>query len=170
MRRSLFAFVLATLAICVVTSTARAQQQNPLMGTWKTNPARSKSVLGPPALTQTVKYEASGPNGVKYTSDRVSSTGVKTHVEFTANFDGKTYPYKSSGTDVTRDGIAIKKIEPHTYQVFYKLRGETTQINFWIVSKDGKTLTTVSTGITTDTSGKPVDEPVYVRLAVAEKQ
>ena len=59
--------------------------------------------------------------------------------------------------------MAVKRIDPYTYQVAYKKGGETFQINYWIVSKDGKTLTTVSTGVNTDNT-------VFSRLVVADKQ
>jgi len=144
----------------VLCSVSLWAQQNPLVGTWKTNPAKSKSYVGAAPLTQVAKYEAVGTNGVKYTSDRVASDGTKSHIEFTAYFNGSIAPY--TGVQ-DRDGIAIKKIDPYTYQVFYKLRGETVQINFWVVSKDGKTFTTVSTGVGSDNK-------VFSRIVVADKQ
>ena len=146
-----------SLFVCCVAGWA---QQNPLIGTWKTNPAKSKILLGAPPLPQVVTYEARGPNGVKYTSDRVASDGTKYHVEFTAYFDGSTAPYKGVQN---RDAIKIRKIDAYTYQVFYMLRGETVQISFWIVSKDGKTLTRISTGVGSDNQ-------VFSRLIVADKQ
>src|SRR5262245_12623577 len=126
----------AAVVLCMSSTMAWAQE-NPLFGTWKANPAKSKSFLGAPPLAVDAKYEASGSNGVKYTSDRVSSTGVKSHTEFTANFDGKTYPY--IGSDI-RDGIAIRQIDLFTYQLFYKKGGETNQIAFLMVSKDRKSV------------------------------
>lgn len=154
----------ATAVVIFLCSTMAWAQQNPLVGTWKTNPAKSKSILGPPSITQVAKYEASGANGVKYTSDRVSSTGSKSHLEFTANFDGKAYPYKGTGSEAeTRDGVTIKKFDAYTYQVSYKKGGETTQINYLIVSKDGKTLSTVSTGVGSNNQ-------VYSRVSVADRQ
>ncbi|MBI3934091.1 MAG: hypothetical protein HY316_05320 [Acidobacteria bacterium] len=135
-------------------------QQNPLIGTWKTNPAKSKAFLGGPPLTQVAKYEAVGTNGVKNTSDRDLSDGTTIHVEFTVFCDGSTAPYKGVQN---RDGVAVRKIDAYTYQVFYKLRGETVQINFWIVSRDGKTLTTLSTGVGSDNK-------VFSRNVVHEKQ
>jgi hypothetical protein len=143
--------------LCVVSLWA---QQAPLVGTWKTNPAKSKSYVGAPPLTQVAKYEAVGTNGVKYTSDRILSDGTKSHVEFTAYFDGSTAPYKGVQD---RDAIKIKKIDAYTYQVFYMKAGETVQINFWIVSRDGKTLTTHSTGVGSDNK-------VFSRVVVADKQ
>ena len=156
MFRRFFAFI---VMFALATGTLWAQQ-NPLVGTWKTNVAKSKISLGGAATVQVVKYEASGSNGIKYTSDRVASDGTKSHVEFTAYFNGSTAPY--TGVQ-DRDAITVKKIDAYTYQVFYKLRGETVQINFWIVSRDGKTLTTVSTGVGSDNK-------VFSRFVVADRQ
>jgi len=150
---------LTIAAVCLLGSTGRAQS-NPLVGTWKTNPSKSTAYLGAAPLSRVTKYEASGTNGIKSTTERVLPDGTKSRIEFTATFDGSTAPYKGVQD---RDGISIKRIDAYTYQVFYKLRGEVTQINFWIVSKDGKTLTTVSTGVGSD--GK-----VFNRVLVADKQ
>lgn len=133
----------------------------PLFGTWKTNPAKTKVLIGPGPTMNVNKYEPSGPNGIKYTSERTDASGQKFHYEFTANFDGRNYPYTGPGTD--RDGITIKRIDSNTFEVVYKKGTETLQINYWIVSKDGKTLTTVSTGIGSNNQ-------VYSRLVVADKQ
>ena len=145
----------------LVASATLAAADNVLIGTWKTNPAKTKVLIGPAPTVNVNKYQPSGANGVKYTSDRTDAKGQKSHFEFTANFDGRTYPYKGPGTD--RDGVVLKRIDSNTYQVLYKRGEETLQINYWVVSKDGKTLTTVSTGV-------GPDNQVYSRLVVADKQ
>ena len=149
--------LLIALAFTALTSWA---QQNPLVGTWKTNTAKSKSYLGAPSASRVVKYEASGTNGIRSTTDRVLSDGTRSHIEVTAYFDGSTAPYNGVQG---RDAIRIKRIDANTYQVFYMKSGETVQINFWIVSQDGKTLTTVSTGVGSDNK-------VFSRIVVADKQ
>jgi hypothetical protein len=159
--RTLLLKCLTLVFVLLIISTALPAADNPLIGTWKSNPSKSKNPLGPPNTGNLNKYEASGANGIKYTSDRTDAKGQTAHFEFTANFDGKTYPYKGPGTD--RDGVALKRIDPYTYQVSYKKGGETIQINYWIVSKDGKTITTVSTGV-------GANNQVYSRLVVADKQ
>ena len=148
------------LALVFACGTVHAQQ-SPLIGTWKTNPTKSKNLIGPPGTINVNKYEPSGANGIKYTSDRTDAKGQTIHMEFTANFDGKTYPYNAP--DASRDGVALKRFDPYNYQVSYKKGGETIQINYWIVAKDGKTMTTVSTGV-------GADNQVYSRLVVADKQ
>lgn len=141
-------------------SVAGWAQQNPLIGTWKTNLAKSKVLLGAAPTGLVAKYEPSGSNGIKYTSDRVAADGTRSHVEFTAALDGSTAPYRGVQD---RDAIKIRRIDPYTYQVFYLKEGETVQINFWIVSKDRKTLSTLSTGVGSD-------DKVFSRLVVADRQ
>jgi len=148
-----------SLLIFVVPIAVRAQQ-NPLIGTWKTNPAKSKAFVGPASAGQVNRIEASGPNGIKYITERTGADGQVTRTEFTANFDGKTYPSKPP-TDA-RDGVAITQIDPYSYRVTYMYKGQPVQMNYWIVSKDGKTLTTLTNGVTAD--------GMYSRMMVLDKQ
>ena len=159
MKRTLPTFVVTVFAFAAMTSVAWAQ--HPIVGSWKTNPAKSKVLLGSPGLTYVATYEANGPNGIKGVSERTNPQGEVTRIEFTANLDGKTYPYK--GGNLARDGISLTPIDSHIIRVSYKLRGETNQINYFIVSRDGKTLTTVST------NGNAANG-VYSRMVVAERQ
>lgn len=152
--------LILVIALLIISASLPAAD-NPLIGTWKTNPSKTKVLLGPAPTMNINKYAPSGADGVKYSSERTDAKGQKSHFEFTANFDGRTYPYKGPGTD--RDGVVLKRIDPNTYQVLYKRGEDTLQINYWIVSKDGKTLTTVSTGI-------GPDNQVYNRMVVADKQ
>ena len=160
MKRTIPIFVITVFAFAAMTGAAWAQ--DPLMGTWKTNPAESTIPIGPPsAVSMLNKFEPSGANGFKHTSDRTDAQGETTHNEYTANFDGKTYPYKGSGPG--RDGVTVKKVDPYTYQIFYKKGGEMVQISYYIVAKDGKTMTSIATGLTS--SGQ-----VYNRIMVYDKQ
>jgi len=147
------------LAMLMAVDTLQAQS-NPLVGTWKTNMAKSKFVLGGQGIQQTVKYEAAAGGAIKYTSDRTGADGAKSRNEFTAFTNGSTSPYHGVAG---RDAIKIKKIDARTYQVSYLNGGQVVQINYWIVSQDGRTLTTVSTGVASDNT-------VYSRVVVADKQ
>ena len=148
-----------SLALLLGVNTLHAQT-NPLVGTWKTNMAKSKFVLGGPGIQQTVKYEMATGGAIKYTSDRVNADGTKSRNEFTAFLNGSTSPYHGVAG---RDAIKIKKIDSRTFQVSYLNGGQVVQINYWVVSPDGKKLTTVSTGVASDNS-------VYSRVVVADKK
>jgi hypothetical protein len=132
--------------------------QNPHLGTWKVNEAKSKITPG----TQenlTVTYEAAGDN-IKATLDGIDAQGKPTHNEWTGKFDGKDYPVTGDPTSDTR---AYKKIDDRTLEVTAKKDGKVTLTARIVISADGKTrnLTTHST----DSSGKKI-----VNTAVYDKQ
>src|SRR5262249_12378744 len=81
--------VMFALVLCFV-SVAVCLAENPNMGTWKLNEAKSKIPAGANKNT-TVVYEAAGDK-IKVTVDGVDGDGKPAHNEWTGNFDGKDYP------------------------------------------------------------------------------
>ena len=73
----------------VFVSVALGFQNNPQLGTWKLNDAKSK--FTGKAKNQTVVYEAAGDQ-TKVTVDGVDENGNAVHNEWTGKFDGKDYP------------------------------------------------------------------------------
>jgi hypothetical protein len=71
-------------------------------------------------------------------SDSVNAEGQATHVEFTAKYDGKDYPYTGSQAI---DTIAFRKIDANTFEIVYKKAGKELGRGREVFSKDGKTLT-----------------------------
>ena len=132
--------------------------QNPHLGTWKLNEAKSKLTPGT-QKNLTVTYEAVGDN-IKATLDGVDAQGKPTHSEWTGKFDGKDYPVTGDATSDTR---SYKKIDDRTLEVTAKKDGKVTLTARIAISADGKTrkLTTHST----DSSGKKI-----VNTAVYDKQ
>jgi len=132
--------------------------QNPHMGTWKLNEAKSKVTPGT-QKNLTVTYEAAGDN-IKATLDGVDAQGKPTHNEWTGKFDGKDYPVTGDPTSDTR---SYKKIDDRTMEATAKKDGKVTLTARISISADGKTrnLTTHST----DSSGKKI-----VNTAVYDKQ
>ncbi|HZW94795.1 MAG TPA: hypothetical protein VFF64_17740 [Candidatus Eremiobacteraceae bacterium] len=132
--------------------------QNPHLGTWKLNEAKSKITPGT-QKNLTVAYEAAGDN-IKATLDGVDAQGKPTHNEWTGKFDGKDYPVTG---DPTSDMRSYKRIDDRTLEATAKKDGKVTLTAQIVISADGKTrkLTTHST----DSSGKKV-----VNTAVYDKQ
>jgi hypothetical protein len=148
--RTVLLAVLACL-VCVTLSFA----QNPNMGTWKLNEAKSKLPAGSAKNTMVV-YEAAGDD-VKVTVDGVDGQGKPTHNEWTGKFDGKDYPVTG---DSTSDARAYKQINDHTLGLTVKKDGKTTVTGKIAVSADGKSRTVATSG--TDASGKKTkSESVY---------
>jgi hypothetical protein len=136
--KRLLAFVAVTVLACAAATTLLAQ--NPLVGTWKLNLAKSKYNSGsaPKSLTRTV--EAQGDK-MKYTFAGVSSDGSALTYAFTVSYDGKDYPITGSGAPGGADTIAIKQLNPSYYESVLKKAGQPVLTTKAEVSKDGKTTT-----------------------------
>ena len=137
-----------TVAVLLVGTMCFAQ--NPNMGTWKLNEAKSKMAAGFPKNT-TVVYEADGDK-IKGTVDGVDAQGKPTHSVWIGKFDGKDYPVTGDSTSDTR---AIKQIDTHTLDLTSKKAGKVTLTGKVVVAADGKSRTLTLSG--TDSMGMKVD-------------
>ena len=96
--------------VMLFVSLAMCSAQNPNLGTWKLNEAKSKIPTGS-AKNITVTYEAAG-DSIKGTIDGIDGQGKPTHTEWTGKFDGKDYPVTG---DPTQDTRAIEQVDDHHY-------------------------------------------------------
>ena len=146
------------LAISLVfVSAALGFQNNPQMGTWKLNEAKSK--FAGKARNQTVVYEQTGDQ-IKVTVDGVDETGGAVHSEWTGKFDGKDYPVTG---DATSDVRSYRMINKNTLSLTGKKGGKVTLNGRIVVSRDGKSRTVTTTA--TNAQGKKVRN-----VAVYDKQ
>lgn len=136
----------------LLASPAIGQSQDPWLGTWKLNAAKSKYSPGlPPKSSTLVSVAVEG--GFKQTVDTVMATlGLPTHSEVTARFDGKDTPVKGNAN---ADTSAYTKIDSRSYEVVSKKNGKVTLTSRVVVSADGKTRTVTQTGV--DAQGKKVN-------------
>jgi len=146
-----FAMLFAAASACVAAD-------DPNMGTWKLNEAKSKYSPGAPKNTLVV-YEAAG-DSVKVTVDGVGADGKPSHNEWTGKFDGKDYPLTG---DASADSRSYKKIDARTMELTNKKGGKAVVSGKITVSADGKSRTVTTRG--TDASGKKVTS-----TAVYDKQ
>ncbi len=149
---------LLTFAMLFAAASACVAADDPNMGTWKLNEAKSKYSPGAPKNTSVV-YEAAG-DSVKVTVDGVGADGKPTHNEWTGKFDGKDYPLTG---DPTADTRSYKKIDTRTMELTNKKGGKPVVTGKITVSADGKSRTVAVSG--TDASGKKVTS-----TAVYDKQ
>jgi len=149
---------LLTFAMLFAAASACVAADDPNMGTWKLNEAKSKYSPGAPKNTSVV-YEAAG-DSVKVTVDGVGADGQPTHNEWTGKFDGKDYPLTG---DPTADTRSYKKIDTRTMELTNKKGGKPVVTGKITVSADGKSRTVAVSG--TDASGKKVTS-----TAVYDKQ
>ena len=153
MRTKTIAFTISLVFVSV----ALGFQNNPQMGTWKINEAKSK--FAGKARNQTVVYEAAGDQ-IKITVDGVDENGGAVHHEWTGKFDGKDYPVTGDANSDARSYLMINK---NTLALTSKKGGKTTLTGRIVVSRDGKTRTVTTTA--TDAQGKKV-----TNVAVYDKQ
>ena len=147
----------ALLISLVFVSTALGFQNNPQLGTWKLNDAKSK--LTGKAKNHTVTYEATGDQ-TKVTVDGVDENGNAVHNEWTGKFDGKDYPVSGDSNADTR---SYRSINANTLILTNKKGGKETLTGRIVVSNDGKTRTVTTTA--TNSQGKKV-----TNVAVYDKQ
>jgi hypothetical protein len=129
---------------------AMCAAQNPTLGTWKLNEAKSKIAPGA-SKNLMVKYEAAG-DSIKGTIDGVDEKGQPTHNEWTGKFDGKDYPVTG---DPTQDTRAIKQVDDHHYQLTVKKGGKVTITGKAVIAADGKSRTVTVSGM--DSMGMKIE-------------
>jgi hypothetical protein len=126
-------------------------QDNPRLGTWKLNVAKSKYSSGQPPQSSTMKIDASG-EGEKVMTEGVNATGAPTKIEYTAQYDGKDYAYTGSQN---ADKIALKRVDGRTVERTLKKGDKAVITSVQAVSADGKMLTNTVKG--TDAQGQALD-------------
>jgi hypothetical protein len=152
-RRFGSAFAVAVVSMLVLGVTVMAADSN--IGTWKLNLAKSKFDPGPAPKSQTLKIEAWGADGVKYTADGVDAEGKPSHWELQAKYDGKFVPFTGNPDS---DMLAYKRIDANTVEATTQLKGKAAQTTKVVVSADGKTRTLTQTG--KDAKGQTVNNVV----------
>ena len=139
-----------TLALCFFAGAA-CFADDPQMGTWKLNEAKSKLTPGEGKNT-TVVYEAAGDE-VKVTIDGADADAKPTHNEWTGKFDGKDYAVTG---DPKSDMRSYKKIGDRILAFTVKKDGKTTITGRIVVATDGKSRMVTAHGA--DEQGKKSTE------------
>jgi len=155
-------FVLAFLVLASVAAVPLLAQDNPFVGTWKFNVAKSKFEPGPAPKSQTRTVVADG-DGAKYSLEGVAADGTAFSFSFTVKYDGKDYPITGTGAPGGADTIAIKRIGTHKAEAIEKKGGKEVGKATAEVSADGKVSTV-------KVKGKTLDGKEFSSVAVYEKQ
>jgi hypothetical protein len=137
-----------TLAVCFV-GAAMCFAQDPNIGTWKLNEAKSQIPAGAPKIA-TVVFAADGDN-MKVTQDATDKDGKPIHIEWTGKFDGKDYTVTGNPAS---DSRSYQRIDDRTMVSTGKKDGKVVTSARSVVSADGKTRTVQVTQ--TDSAGKKV--------------
>ncbi len=121
--------------LCLAAGAFCLAADDPMMGTWKLNEAKSKIAPGAPKNT-TVTYAAAGDQ-IKVSVDGTDADGKPAHSEWTGKMDGKDYPVTG---DATADMRSYKK-DGKDLELTNKKDGKVTVTGKIVVSADGKTRT-----------------------------
>ena len=152
-RSIVLAFLLCLLALAV------GFAQNPNMGTWKLNEAKSNIPAGVGKNT-TVVYAAASGDMIKVTTDGVDGKGNPTHTEWTGKFDGKPYPVTGSPSV---DARAVTAKGERILEINNMKDGKSVTTGKVELAKDGKSRTL-------DTEGTSPDGKKYKVKYVYDKQ
>jgi hypothetical protein len=145
MRRAIT--TVSVLAMLAAVSGPGQAQQDPLLGTWKQNLAKSQydPSTRAPQIPTTVRRTAVGTNGYKQTTEGMDAQGAVTHTEFTAFWEGKDYPVAGSPD---YESVSLKKIDAFTLITVNKRNGVVVRMLRTVVSQNGKTSTSAVIGYT----------------------
>jgi hypothetical protein len=135
-RHVLFAFCILNFALTLFAQS----KDDPSIGTWKLNVAKSQFTPGPPIKADTRSYEVVD-GWLIVTTETTQPSGEKTGVRFAAKFDGKEYPQIGRFAP-TVALISYHPVDKRTLKYTVKdTSGKVTSTNTRTVSADGKTMT-----------------------------
>jgi opacity protein-like surface antigen len=157
------AVVGTVVAGLLITAALVAQTQDPWIGTWKLNVAKSKFSPGPPPKDNVLKIEPAAGGALKHTFDGVNAEGQTTHSERIGKFDGVEIPVQNVLPATTnKNTSAFRRLDDHSFEVVSRVNGKITTTNKVVISADGKTMTQTSSG--TNAAGQPTSSmQVYER-------
>ena len=140
MKRTL-AFV--AIAVLAFAAASRVLAQNPFVGTWKLNVAKSKYNPGPAPKSMTRTVAAEGDK-VKYTFEGVAADGSPVSYSYTVAYDGKEYPITGAAPSGA-DTISAKQSSSASLESTFKKSGQPVFTAKTTVSADGKVTTITQT-------------------------
>jgi hypothetical protein len=108
-------------------------------------------VPGPPPYSRAQYVIEPWKDGVKVTYDMVYPRGGTTHWEWTGKFDGRPYPLQGIDEYVT---YAYQRLDDRTFDVVVRIDDRPAGMSRVVLSPDGKTITTTTTG--KDSTGRVV--------------
>jgi len=129
-----------------------AQTNDPILGTWELNAAKSSFKLNPPAKSETRTFTLVGQE-TKVTSTTVTMDGKTEKSAWTLVYDGKDRPI--TGSDVA-DALSVTRTDLYHATAVNKKNGKVVRTVTRVISPDGKTMTFTTTG--TNVRGESVTE------------
>ena len=150
MKTRIMALVLAMLVVSV----GLRADDNPLIGKWKINLAKTKYNAGTPPKNKVITYDMVG-DALRLTAEIDNAQGHQTN-SYTAKYDGKEYAFTSTARDAVQgQTVRLKRIDANTTQRTTYFKGKQIGTVTEVVSKDGKTLMRTQKGV--NPQGQPID-------------
>jgi hypothetical protein len=146
MKRSLF---LIAFLVAMVAAYPLLAEDNPFLGTWKLNTAKSKFEGSPALKNQTRTITADG-DSVKYSFEGTGADGTPFAYSFSTKFDGEDSALAGTGMPAGADTITLKKVNSYKTEGTLKKGGKEIGKVVAEVSKDGKVATVKGKGKTAD--------------------
>jgi hypothetical protein len=132
-----FAVRLAIVLTVMFSVWLPAAADDPILGTWKLNRARSKYIPGPAPRSQTRIYKETA-DGIFVTIDTIDANGNKRPpIVFSEKYDGKDYPITGS---TVGDALALKRINDYLAEATMKHAGKVVATTRRVITDNGKTL------------------------------
>ncbi len=139
-------------AVCIF-SVGLVAADNPFLGTWKLNTAKSKGTPGTLSKEATVVFEAVGDQ-IKRTVTGIDPDGERVNMSSTIAWDGKEHQVDAPNRPPVM--VAVKSVNDRRVDVTVKRAdGKVVSSGHADVSKDGKTMTATFKG--EDPKGRKFD-------------
>jgi hypothetical protein len=142
MGKRLRAITFGFFAALALSAAHAASTDDPVLGSWRLDVAKSQFTPGPGWQSQVRTYQAT-PEGVAVTWTGVDAKGAKMHVSYAYAYDGRDYPMLGSAS---YDTLTAVRIDAWTVRSEEKRGGKTVGIAVRQVSRDGKVLTITDKG------------------------
>jgi hypothetical protein len=155
-RRQFAGVILGAIALAAVSVAAAAQTTDPVVGTWKLDPAKSTYKPGPAPKSSTVVIEAAG-KGIKVAVDAVNADGSPLKWGFTTLRDGKEEAPVTGNS--LFDTVTASRESANAGTNLYKKGGKLVMTSKVAVGADGKSMTVTTTG--TDAKGQAVNNVAH---------
>ena len=154
------------LVIAAASVSAQAPAANPLVGTWKFNPQKSKMQNTLPPRSMTRVYQDRGGGVVIMQQELVDAAGWKTVSLYVAKEDGADYPLVVSGADAIPAGwIAFKRVDATTTEQTERTAGDDGRVRARgtrKMSAAGRTMTLTVVPMGGDANGPTRESDVLV--------
>jgi hypothetical protein len=125
------------LAVVAIATTGMVwAQDDPRIGTWALNVAKSKYTPGPPPTREIRTYTALG-HTMNVSVESVDLHGNRVSLRYTAGENGKDYPLTGLAS---ADAIAMRRIDGRTFEADTKKNGKVVGTTRGEISTDGKIL------------------------------